>query len=133
MLTQDTVMDRDIEREVTSLTQTLTDLPLRLLDVETKLAQTKRTIDELKESLEFAETAAQMSAKIDGKNEQIRKLQTAQVLAQDPEIQRWRSELRRAQTKADEHQAEADKLRRQFLAATHLAELRAAQLRTMAR
>lgn len=120
-----------VNTEIDRIADDLRDLPTQLYEADIECGAFKRNLDELNESLDFAETAALMNAVIDGKNDAARKLQQAQVLAQDSEVKRCKQRIRQQQSELDQATIKTEQLRRRFASECYIAQMRAAQLNSL--
>lgn len=120
-----------VNREVSSIETELRDLPNHLADAEREAANSQRRLDELKETLEMAETNVSLNTPADGKDAETRKMQRGKAVAENPEVRAWKSEIQSEQERLDIAKIDADALRRRFGGMCHIAELKAAQLRIM--
>lgn len=121
-----------LENDVARIESDLLAIPDELADVERAIANDRRRLTELQESLELAETNASLMANADGKSEDIRKIQRKAAIWQDGEVQRWQAEIRKVQESLDNATVTADTLRRKYGALCYVAELNAAKLKMMA-
>lgn len=110
----------------------LVEIPVKLETSDIGLSQTRFAIAEMNESLDIAKTNAMLNAP-DGRNESERKLNREKWIATDKQCQILRQHLSALQSTASEQEADNAKMRRQFAAYCHIAELRAAQLNLQAK
>ena len=110
----------------------LMQLPYDLAAVEGSLAQLKIELDDLTSQLEMAKVNASLNAP-DGRNAEARELARKQSIATDRECVDAQHALTVKKIEIANFETEATRMRRQFAAQCHLAELRAAQLQLQAK
>jgi len=110
----------------------LMNLPQQLLESDLYIGSKRRELNELNEQVTFAETNAMLGAPADGKDAATRDLQRKQFVLRDADVMQAKNAARNASAAMENEEANNQQLRRQFAAACHLAEMRAAQMRLTA-
>jgi len=115
------------------LYEILRGLPSVIGGIEAEQAAMVNLLREAKANLEDAELNATLTAPMEGKNAEARKLESQAALAKDETVKKFKKEVMRYEAEIEMNEAEAKSKRREFQAAIALAELHAARISAMYR
>ena len=108
--------------------ESLEAMPEIYATAERELAAARTSINEAKDMLSDAELEAELSAVIDGKNAEERKLQKQEAIASSPTVQAAKKNLYTCEARILEKEAEVKEYSIKFRAVIAFAELQTARM-----